>query len=143
MGYPTDQDFEAARSSYVRGLDEYTLDELKRTIYHNNKRVGWWTDEDTKLEGKERVTLVASKLALVHSEVSEALEGIRKGLNDDHLPHRSMVEVELADTLIRILDLCGFLGIEIGAVVHEKYKYNQQRQDHKAENRNGAGGKVI
>ena len=43
-------------------------------------------------------------LMLIVSEVAEAMEGIRKGLKDDHLPDREMVEVELADAVIRIAD---------------------------------------
>ena len=46
-------------------------------------------------------------LQLVNTEISEATEGERKNLMDDHLPHRKMGEVELADALIRLLDLGG------------------------------------
>src|SRR5690606_34482374 len=61
-------------------------------------RAGWWTDPVTG-EPKDRND--GECIALMHSELSEALEGIRKNSNDDHLPHRKSVEVELADTLIR------------------------------------------
>lgn len=43
-------------------------------------------------------------ISLIHSELSEALEGDRKGLMDDHLPDRIMAEVELADAIIRACD---------------------------------------
>lgn len=81
------------------------------------------------------------KIALCHSELSEALEGDRKGLMDDHLPNRRMAEVELADALIRIFDLAGREGFDLEGAYHEKMLYNAHRQDHKRETRAGEGGK--
>lgn len=86
---------------------------------------------------------VGTMLALIHSEVSEALEGFRKDLNDDHLPHRKMAEVELADTIIRICDLAGLLEYDLGGAIVEKLEYNQNRADHKKENRDKEGGKKF
>lgn len=57
---------------------------------------------------------VGELLALIHSELSEGLEAHRKDLNDDKLPHRKGLEVELADALIRILDMAAGLGMDIG-----------------------------
>lgn len=54
---------------------------------------------------------------------------------DDHLPHRPMAEVELADALIRILDFAGMKGYDLGGAVREKLDYNRTRNDHKKENR--------
>lgn len=82
-------------------------------------------------------------IALIHSEVSEALEGVRKDLMDDHLPHRKMVEVEMADTVIRIMDFCGKYNLDIGGAIVEKLIYNTQRADHKLENRAKEGGKTF
>lgn len=78
-------------------------------IFSNNQEVGWWTDKDTgaSLVGKRPLGMIT---ALIHSELSEAMEGVRKDLNDDHLPDRKMVEVEIADTAIRAYD---FLGSEL------------------------------
>lgn len=71
------------------------------------------------------------------------MEGMRKNLMDDHLPHRKMVEVELADAMIRILDYCGYKNMDIGGAIMEKLEYNKNRQDHKRENRLLAGGKAF
>lgn len=71
-------------------------------IYEQNKAVGWWDDPNRCLY---------ECLQLVSTEVAEATEGERKNLMDDHLPHRRMGEVELADALIRTLDLGGHLGL--------------------------------
>jgi len=126
----------------MKQLDN-NLNELIDIVFEANKKIGWWSKEDLELEGKWKIILVASKLALVHSEISEALEGVRKNLKDDHLPHRPMVEVEFADVIIRLLSLSGYLGLDVGGAVKEKFAYNQKRQDHKLENRAAEGGKVI
>jgi hypothetical protein len=49
---------------------------------------------------------------LAVTEIAEATEGERKDIMDDHLPHRKMGEVELADALIRILDTGGALRLK-------------------------------
>jgi NTP pyrophosphatase (non-canonical NTP hydrolase) len=101
-------------------------------------------------KGLEKLGITANKkrnigemLALIHSEVSEAMEGHRKNLMDDKLPHRKMLEVELADAVIRILDLSGYLNLDIGGAVVEKMQYNAKREDHKIENRSKEGGKAY
>ncbi len=107
-------------------------------------RSGWWTDKATG-QPIDRATprLVPEKLCLIHSEVSEAMEGDRKNLMDDKLPHRKMLEVELADALIRIHDLAGFLGLDLAGAVIEKLAFNQVRPDHQMENRLAEGGKAY
>lgn len=118
------------------------LGELQKRIYEGNVAAGWWKDIKTgEAYEKGNVMLILSKLALVHSEVSEALEGVRKNLMDDKLPHRKMVEVELADAVIRILDLAGHEGYDVFGAIEEKLAYNAVREDHKIENRLKEGGK--
>jgi NTP pyrophosphatase (non-canonical NTP hydrolase) len=116
------------------------LTTLSRMIHQTCVDAGWWTDLATG-EPKERN--VGELLCLVHSEISEAMEGARKNLMDDHLPHRKMFEVELADALIRIFDMAGHFGMDLGAAVHEKWLYNMSRADHKIEARKAEGGKTF
>lgn len=82
-------------------------------------------------------------LALIHSEVSEMLEGVRKGLPDSHLPDRSTEEVEAADVLIRLLDYCCFRNLDLGGATLAKLAYNATRADHSLETRRAAGGKKF
>ena len=121
---------------------ELPLAKLQREIYEGNVAAGWWEDLNTgKPYEKGNVMLILMKLALVHSEVSEALEGVRKGLMDDKLPHRPMAEVEIADAIIRLLDLAGHEGYDVAGAIAEKLAYNAQREDHKKEHRLTEGGK--
>jgi NTP pyrophosphatase (non-canonical NTP hydrolase) len=84
---------------------------------------------------------VPRSLMLIVSEIAEAMEGDRKKLQDDKLPHREMFDVELADAVIRIFHLAGRMEIELGEILVEKLQYNIQRADHKPENRVKEGGK--
>jgi len=99
---------------------------------------GWYTDLKT---GQPKERNFGEVIALMHSELSEALEAHRKGLMDPHLPSRNGMEVEFADCIIRILDTCGALGLDIAGAFIEKNRYNQHREDHKLENRNQGGKK--
>lgn len=78
-----------------------TINQLAVEIFEQNRAVGWWDDIDR---------CPFQTLQLVNTEIAEATEGDRKGLMDDHLPHRKMAEVELADTMIRALDFAGRYG---------------------------------
>jgi NTP pyrophosphatase (non-canonical NTP hydrolase) len=75
------------------------------------------------------------------SEISEAMEGARKDLMDDKLPHRKMEEVELADLLIRLLDYSVGFNFNIGEAFEEKMAFNSKRIDHTYEAREATGGK--
>lgn len=115
--------------------------ELVRICHGASAAAGWWNDLETGAPLVDRPHVVGEKLMLIVSEVSEAMEGHRKGLADDKLPHRPMVEVELADAVIRIADLAGALGLDLGGAIAEKLEYNRNRPDHKPENRKAEGGK--
>ena len=118
---------------------------LTDACYGGSKASGWHNDPKTgePRTDEQNKTLFPTRIALCHSELSEALEGDRKNLMDDHLPHRPMAEVELADTVIRIFDLAGAMGYDLGGASFEKLAYNAKRADHKIEARNGAGGKLY
>lgn len=112
------------------------LNVLANDIHDDSVSAGWWDDGEDKY-------VLATKLMLVVSEVAEAMEGLRKDQWDDHLPHRKMVEVEVADALIRLLDFSSALNMDIGSAVMEKLEYNRNRLDHKQETRQAAGGKQF
>lgn len=107
------------------------INELVNLCYSNAKEAGWHDNHRD----------FGTMLMLIVSEISEAMEGDRKNLMDDHLPHRLMAEVELADAVIRIFDLAGREGYDLQGAIMEKIQYNRTRADHKIENRLKDGGK--
>jgi len=93
------------------------INELGREINEINKANGWKVAEPTDwaLEYK-----IPALLALVHSEVSEALEGFR-GLDYDNFCE------ELADVMIRTMDLASGLGIDLESEIRKKMEKNKKR----------------
>lgn len=125
---------------------------LQDICHHLSKSAGWWhsvgmdltrviNEPCSDLEKLLGGALVSQKLCLSHSEISEAMEGHRKGLMDDKLPHRPMIEVEIADAIIRLCDLAGAMNLDLGGAIAEKLAFNIKRPDHKIESRNAEGGK--
>jgi hypothetical protein len=115
---------------------EFGIQRLVYACFNDSSKAGWWQDEDVT-----NPLIVPAKIALIHSELSEALEGHRKDLQDDHLPEYRAVTVELADAVIRICDLAGFLELPLAAAILDKLEYNRSRADHKPEARNQPNGK--
>lgn len=106
-------------SPFVRGWVGLSAD-----INHNIRAKGFWPEnpEDDHLVND------AEKLCLVHAEISEALEGLRaKNPPDDKLPEFTSVEVELADAVIRIMDLGHARGWRIAQAIEAKTRYNTTR----------------
>lgn len=114
------------------------INDLVRHFHGKSTANGWWSEAD-----KTNPLVAPAKLMLIVSEIAEAMEGHRKGLQDDKLPHRKMIEVELGDALIRICDLAGHLGLDLGGATMEKDAFNDVRADHKLEARAAAGGKAY
>lgn len=115
-----------------------TIRELQAAAHANSVSHGWWdqqrrialTPEGEDLDKRLVLATIPEKLCLVHSEVSEALEDYRDGtmitvVNNDGKPEG--FPSELADILIRILDLCGALGIDLETEVKIKMAYNATR----------------
>jgi len=115
------------------------LNECAKDCHEAAVTGGWWHDS----QGKKKERNIGELLCLIHSEISEAMEGARKGLMDTHLKHKSMMEVELADAIIRIFDLAESKGFNLGQTIYEKLEYNKSRADHKIKNRIKEGGKKF
>lgn len=129
----------AQTASVQRGMSA-AINDIRDVCHDLAEESGWW-------EGVPRpdvpTPVVNTKLLLIITEIAEATEGLRKDLMDDKLPHRKMVEVELADAMIRMLDLAGAMGLDLGGAVVEKLVFNASREDHKPEVRAAEGGKKF
>lgn len=116
-----------------------TLNDLRDMVHAANAK--WWVSIEDGVTPLKRNK--GELLMLVVSEVAEAMEGERKDLMDDKLPHRKMAEVELADAIIRIFDYAGAFGYDLEGAFREKLAFNATREDHTHEARKIAGGKQF
>lgn len=98
----------------------------------------WYFDPKT---GKPIERNFGEVVALMHSELSEALEAHRKNLMDDKLTHRPGVECEFSDTLLRIFDTAAKNRYDLAGAIVEKNRFNRKRKDHSLAERRKAGGK--
>ena len=143
---------EATNWNELRGSLLY-VQEVCFGVNHNR---GWWQDAASGMDLLEIIhrpqnrveellgmALVSQKIMLAVSELGEAMEGHRRNRMDDKLPHRKMLEVEIADAIIRLFDLAGGLGFNMDEAIPEKLKFNLHREDHKLDNRAKDGGKAY
>lgn len=85
------------------------LNQLQSGITQWMQHQGFWASDNK-----------GEKLALIHSEVSETLEAVRKGDGANEVE-------ELADIVIRVLDYAGYHGFDLGAAIHQKMLANYNR----------------
>lgn len=123
----------------IKGENLMSLNEYAKLCHQANLK--WWHDPITMEYLVDRN--IPELLMLCVSELSEAMEGYRKSLNDDKLPEFAMFDVELVDCLVRIFDLAGQRGIDLDKIFNAKMEYNSKRVDHTFEARASKGGKKF
>ena len=79
---------------------------------------GWW-DKDVE---------VGTKIALIHSELSEGLEALRKNKQSDKISGFLGIEEELADVIIRIMDDADRNNWRVAEALIAKMEYNENRE---------------
>jgi NTP pyrophosphatase (non-canonical NTP hydrolase) len=91
------------------------FENIQSYVHDNALAHGWW--DDPRNDGE--------LIALMHSELSEALEGLRNGYKpSDHIPDFSFVEEELADCIIRIMDFAQARGLRVDEALIAKHLFN-------------------
>lgn len=94
-----------------------TLDELCHLSHAGSRAKGWWDDDRNDGE----------MIALIHSELSEALEALRKPGPSEKIPEFTALEEEMADVLIRLGDYAEARGLRLTEAVQAKLAFNARR----------------
>ena len=109
-----------------------TIAALQERAYRQSAEKGFHDDEPT--EGRALLSLNAERIALIHSELSEALEELRNGKAANETYYYASyptkpegVPSEMADVVIRVLDFCGANNINLESMILEKLSYNASR----------------
>src|SRR4030042_1292013 len=109
---------------------------MQKEIYECAIRHGWWDIPIYPGESLQEAIYaqIPEKIALCHSELSEALECYRNGsirgvsfVNETVHGKPEGFAIELADAIIRILDLSEAVGLDIQSAMEIKMKYNETR----------------
>lgn len=129
--------------SYLNPVHEMYLNDLCKDLHAASYNAGWWHNQKTGEELIDNEYVLGTKISLLHSELSEALEGLRTDAMDKKLPQYPEDAVEMADVVIRVFDYAGARGYNLGTIIAEKQRFNAERADHKIENRVKAGGKKF
>ena len=103
-------------------IDEFIehFDQMSKSIHNIAYSKGFWPDEDPPRN--------AELIALMHSELSEALEALRHGNPPDpKIPDFDSYTAELADCVIRIMDVAAAQGLPLSRAIVAKTKFNETR----------------
>lgn len=104
------------------------LNEFGKALHQQNRAKGWWDDRDKlSLTNAGKVQVDIGCMALMVTELAEAIEATRKPCQDDHLPSFTGQEAELADAIIRILDFAAARNLRVAEAMIAKAAYNQTR----------------
>lgn len=116
----------------------YELEDYIDAAYENSKQHGFWEDFDETyrllgIHGNEHLAekyvtdVKLSKIDLMHSELGEMTEGVRKPGPDQHIPEFTQEEIELADCIIRAFDYAGAFSLRLVEAIDAKMAYNKSR----------------
>ena len=98
---------------------EKEWDRISKKVYMNAVNHGFWQEEPNDGE----------RMALIHAEVSEALEALRNGNpSSNKIIEFSSLEEELADAIIRIMDYAFGNDLDIAGAIIAKIEYNKSRE---------------
>lgn len=111
-------------------LDKWTVRDMQEAAHSASKEKGWWPESDLERASDGDVELIATKLMLITTEVAEAMEDVRNG----HIEPDTRLDgkpeglpSELADIVIRVMDLAGSISIDLAHEIHRKMEYNATR----------------